>query len=73
LEKLLRVLFAERLPGGCYLLGCLLFTGFFFFHLGSLGLGLLWVHICLLLFFLFFFLLPSFFQGVFPSSVSLLM
>jgi hypothetical protein len=38
LEKLLRVLFAERLPGGCYLLGCLLFTGFFF-SFGFFGFG----------------------------------
>ncbi len=37
--KALRLLFAERLPGGYYLLGCLLFSGFF-----------VWVHICLLLF-----------------------
>ncbi len=43
----------------------------FSFHLGSLGLGLLWVHICLLA--AFYSLLPSFFQGVFTSSVSLLM
>ncbi len=64
MEKLLRVLFAERLPGGYYLLGCLLFSGLFvclFFRLGSY------------LFAAFYFLLPSFFQGVFPSSVSLLM
>jgi hypothetical protein len=39
--------------------------------LGSLGLGLLWVHICFLA--AFYSLLPSFFQGVFTSSVSLLM
>lgn len=70
--KALIVLFADRLSGGYYLLGCLLFSGFFFgfFSFGFLGFG---AALCSYLFAAFYFLLPSFFQGVFPSSDSLLM
>ncbi len=74
--KALGVLFADRLPGGYYLLGCLLFSGvffFFFFSFGFFGFFGFGAALGSYLFAAFYFLLPSFFQGVFPSPVSLLM